>query len=119
MAQSKAYRVLLVTFDLTDTAPGDVRYRQADSALAMYGDVFRPIKQLRLVITRMTSQGLRASLEQRIGRDVSIFVTPIKSIPAWRIYGAAKRREWRRFVDAVAIHGIKIQYLARDIEGGA
>jgi hypothetical protein len=116
LKKDRPYRLLLVTFDLTDTVPGDARYKQADAAIAFHGLVFRPVKQLRLLLTRATSRAVKASLEQRLGRSVTILVAPLKSIPAWRIYGVAKRREWRRFVQALAEHGIDVQYVTDDNE---
>ena len=114
-----AYRLLLVTFDLTNTRPGDARYRDADNALAFHGPVYRPVKQLRLLITRSTSKRVKSSLEQRIGTRATIFVAPITSIPAWRIQGLQKRREWERFVRALSDHGVQVQYVTQDRESAA
>jgi hypothetical protein len=119
LKKSRNYRLLMVTYDLTDTRPGDARYRQADAALTGHGDVFRPIKQIRLLITKSTSQRVKASLDQRLGRQTSIFIAPLKSIPAWRVYGTAKRREWRRFVETAASRGVDVKYLEEGSEGGA
>jgi len=118
-AKQRAYRLLMVTFDLTDTTPGDSRYRQADAALESHGDLFRPVKQTRFLLTRSTSQRVKASLDQRLGRQTSLLIAPLKSLPAWRIYGSAKRREWRQFVDAAALRGVEVQYLTKRSEGGA
>ncbi len=115
---ARAKRVLMVTYDLTDTEPGDERYRRADQSLALHGEVFRPVKQIRLVITSSTSRRIKASLEQQIGRDTTILIAPLTSVPAWRVHGAAKRREWRRFADAVDAAGVRVRYLSRDTEGG-
>lgn len=116
LKKERPYRLLLVTFDLTETVPGDSRYHQADTAIGFHGLVFRPVKQLRLLLTRSTSRAVKASLEQRLGRSTTILVAPLRSIPAWRIYGGAKRREWRRFVQALADHGIDVQYVTDDAE---
>ena len=114
-----AYRLLLVTFDLTNTQPGDARYRDADSALAFHGLVYRPVKQLRLLITRSTSKRVKSSLEQRVGARATIFVAPITSIPALRIQGHQKRREWERFVRALSDHGVQVQHVTQDRESAA
>ena len=116
LRKDRPYRLLLVTFDLTDTVPGDGRYKQADAAIAFHGLVFRPVKQLRLLLTRSTSRAVKASLEQRLGRSTTILVAPLKSIPAWRIHGITKRREWRRFVQALADHEVDVQYVTDDNE---
>jgi len=115
----RPYRLLLVTFDLTDTVSGDTRYREADAALSFHGPLFRPVKQLRLLISRSTSKRIRASVEQRTGRRATIFVAPITSIPAWRIYGVQKRREWRRFVQALTDHGVDVKYVSDESENPA
>lgn len=107
----RPYRLLLVTFDLVDTGPDDARYSEADQTLAVHGEVFNPFKELRLLITRSSSKNIKADLEQRIGRDASILVAPLRMIPAWRIHGAEKRQEWRRFVRAVESHEIEIAAL--------
>ena len=101
-------RLLLVTFDLTDTTPGDPRYAAADAALQAFGPVFRPLKQLRLLITRAASVRVRASLEQRIGRDVSILIAPISRVTAWRVFGSAKQQEWSAFVAGLAASGVTV-----------
>jgi len=116
LRKPRPYRLLLVTFDLTNTVSGDARYREADAALSFHGSVFRPVKQLRLLISKSTSSRIRASIEQRIGRRTTIFVAPITSIPAWRIYGVQKRREWRRFVQALTDHGVAVRYVSDDPE---
>ena len=116
LKKPRPYRLLLVTFDLTETVPGDSRYHQADAAIEFHGPVFRPIKQLRLLLTRSTSHAVKSSLEQRIGRNMTIFVAPLKSVPAWRIQGVKKRREWRRFVQDLADHGIDVQFITDDNE---
>lgn len=112
----RPYRLLMITFDLTSTIPGDPRYDDADRALKSHGLIFRPIKQLRLIITRSTSARIKASLDQQIGRSTSVFITPITSIPAWRIHGAAKRREWRDFNNALLDHGIIVRYASSNSE---
>lgn len=114
LRRPRPYRLLLVTFDLTNTVPGDRRYREADAALAFHGDLFLPVKQLRLLITTSTSKRVKASVEQRIGRRATIFVAPITSIPAWRIYGVQKRREWRHFVQALRDRSVKVDYVSDD-----
>ncbi|MDE0877289.1 MAG: hypothetical protein OSB00_01310 [Sphingomonas bacterium] len=47
---------------------------------------------------------------------MTILVAPLKSVPAWRIQGVKKRREWRRFVQALADHGIDVQFITDDNE---
>lgn len=112
----RPYRLLMVTFDLTQTTSGDRRYKDADNSLEIHGMVFRPVKQLRLVITQSTSKSIKSSLGQRIGRQATIFIAPISSIPAWHISGAAKRREWRRFVQALTDHNIDVRYVSQDAD---
>lgn len=110
------HRVLLVTFDLFETVPGDPRYNMADAALKFHGPVFRPVKQLRLLITRSSSNRVKASIEQRIGRQTTIMIAPIKSIPSWRIHGAAKRREWRHFIKALDTYNVQISHVTGDAD---
>lgn len=106
------FRLLLATFDLFNTVPGDLRYNLADSALGFHGPVFCPVKQLRFLITKSSCKAVKASLEQRIGRQATTFVTPITSIPAWRIHSAKKQMEWRRFVKMVEKYDVPIRYLS-------
>lgn len=112
------YRVLLVTFDLTRTVAGDRRYTEADQTLELYGQLFKPVKQLRLLTTH-TSRRIKAALEQRIGRSASILIVPLTSVPAWRIHGHQKILEWRRFVRAVESRGIAINGLSSNAENAA
>jgi len=111
----RPFRLRLVTFDLTNTRPGDGRYRTADEALAFHGHVFRPIKQVRLVLTRAREEAIKASLQQRIGRGESVLVLPLTAIPSWRI-SRGKQREWRRFVEAVEARGLSIAGLSSSVE---
>jgi len=80
----------------------------------MHGELFNPVKQIRLLITRASPKRIRASLDQRIGRQTSILVAPLTVLPAWHIYGAGKRRIWRRFVESIRDHGIQIAGLTSD-----
>lgn len=109
-------RLLLTTFDLTDTRPGDSRYRAADETLAMYGQLFKPIKQVRLLISRRSPEVIKLALQQRIGREASVMITPITALPAWRIHGRAKQQEWRRFVAAMQAAGVHVTGLADTVE---
>jgi hypothetical protein len=108
----------MATFDLYGTVPGDPRYDQADAALRFHGQMFRPVKQLRFVITRSTCKAVKASIEQRLGRQATVLVVPLKSIPAWKIFSAKKQREWRRFIRALQENGVEILYVTRDVENG-
>ena len=119
LKKTRPFRLLLVTFDLTNTVPGDRRYREADAALTFHGVLFRPVKQIRLLITRSTSKRVKDSVEQRIGRRATILVVPLTSIPAWRIFGVQKRREWRHFVQALRDHEVEVNYLSDDSESPA
>ncbi len=113
---AKPFRLLLVTFDLFNTVPGDLRYNLADSALRFHGPVFCPVKQLRFLITKSSCKAVKASLEQRIGRQATTFVTPITSIPAWRIHSTKKQLEWRKLVKTVEKYDIQVRYLSDDTE---
>jgi len=62
------WRVLLITFDLTQTKPGDSRYRDADHAMSSHGTLFRPVKQVRFLLTSRSSQAIRNSIEQRTAK---------------------------------------------------
>lgn len=112
----RRHRLLLVTFDLTGTVSGDPRYALADTALANHGLVFKPVKQIRLLITQSISRRVKASLEQRIGRQATIFIAPLTSVPAWRIVGIEKRREWRAFVRAIEDHKVEVKFLTGDAD---
>ncbi|MBA8903098.1 hypothetical protein FHW17_004010 [Phyllobacterium sp. P30BS-XVII] len=89
------WRVLLVTFDLTNTGPGDPRYKAADDALAFHGEVFSPVKQLRLVLTQANSTRLRSSLEQHLGRNISLMIIEVRNVRQIHIASRTKRLECR------------------------
>jgi hypothetical protein len=78
-------RVLLVIFDLSNTAPGDPRYSQADDALKTHGQLFRPIKQLRLLVTTRPSRIVKASLDQRLGSNISLMISVLRDVAQIRI----------------------------------
>jgi len=118
VAKKRPYRLLMATFDLFGTVPGDLRYDQADDALRFHGPVFRPVKQLRLRITQSTCKTVKGSMEQRIGRRATVFVVPLRSIPAWRIFSPPKQLEWRRFVRALEEYDVEVQFVSRDVENG-
>lgn len=102
------WKVLLVTYDLTNTVPGDPRYKEADDALAMQGDLFRPIKQIRLLLTQKSSLQVRNSLEQRIGLNTSMLIIEMRNVRQLRIANRAKRAEWERFEAALEAVGLDI-----------
>jgi hypothetical protein len=106
----------MVTFDLYGTVPGDPRYDQADAALSCHGPVFRPVKQLRLLITEATCKAVKASIKQRIGHNATILVVPIRSIPARRIFSPAKQREWRKFIGSLVENDVQIHFVSREVE---
>ena len=115
----RPYRLLLVTFDLFNTKSGDARYARADAALRSKGRLFRPVKQIRLLITRSTSQRVKASLDQQLGKDSTVIVVPITSLPAWRVHTRTKRKEWSDLIQALDDHGVDVRYAAATAEGGA
>lgn len=111
-------RLLLVTFDLSDTLPGDQRYRQVDQSLRIHGLMFRPVKQLRLLLTSSSPDLIKASMQQRIGRSETLLIVPITAVPAWRI-ARNRQAEWRRFVDAVEEANVRVAGLSRSVESVA
>ena len=99
------WRVLLVTFDLTGTRPGDARYRAADDAMSSHGTVFKPVKQLRFLLTDRPSILIKNSIEQRTGK-ITIMISPFTRVFQLRVQGAEKRREMARFLAAVREVGL-------------
>jgi hypothetical protein len=107
-------QLLLVTFDLTRTIPGDSRYTQADATLSFNGTLFRPLKQNRLLLTSREPKQIMAAIEQRIGRQSGILIVPVTSVSAWRIHELPKRKEWDRLIAAIKKSGIKIDGITPD-----
>ena len=83
-------RVLLVTFDLTHTVPGDRRYKVADNAMRTHGPIFRPIKQTRFLITASHPSAVLASLRQQLG-SVSIMILRLRSMGQLQLHRARKK----------------------------
>ena len=108
-------RLLLVTFDLTDTQPGDKRYRQVDQSLRVHGLMFKPVNQLRLLLTSSSPDLIKGSMQQRIGRSETLLVMPVTAIPTWRI-ARNRQAEWRRFVDAVEEANVRVAGLTRSVD---
>lgn len=106
--------LLMVAFDLTETTPGDARYRLADAALQTHGEVFWPVKQIRLLLTDRAPSRVKNSLQQQIGASETLLIAPLRSIPEWKIT-RAKQGEWRRFVEAVEAAGIHVDGLTTSI----
>jgi hypothetical protein len=102
------YKVLQVTFDLWGTKPGDARYRMADDALQMHGQLFKPIKQVRFLITKKSSALILRSLDQQIGKRTSIFITELRNIRQIRLGNSSKQEEWDLFEEALAEAGISL-----------
>ncbi len=99
------WRVLLVTFDLTGTSPGDRRYRDADDAMSLHGTLFKPVKQIRFLLTNRPSSLIRGSIEQRTGK-ITIMISPFTRAYQLSVRGVAKRREMARFLAAVQATGL-------------
>lgn len=111
-------RLLLITFDLTGTVRGDARYQEADAALRQHGSLFNPIKQVRLLITNVRSRRLADILEQRLGRETSILILPVRAINVWSVFDPKKQQEWRRFATAARRAGLEIRRLNPEPRGG-
>lgn len=58
----------------------------------------------------------QASRDQRLGRQTTIFVSPIDSIPARRIISVAERREWRAFVRSLEEHHVAVDHVGSEGE---
>lgn len=99
------WRVLLITFDLTQTKPGDRRYRDADDAMSNYGTLFRPVKQVRFLLTRQSSQTIRNSIEQHTGR-ITLMIAPFTRAFQLSVRGKRKREEMDRFLAAARDVGL-------------
>lgn len=110
-----AKRLLLIAFDLTETKPGDARYRAADNKLSEFGVFFRPVKQIRLLLSDASENRIKDSLLQQIGGGETILIVRVTNIPAWRIT-RAKQPEWRLFVAAVEDAGLAITNLTRAVQ---
>ncbi|WP_041373528.1 hypothetical protein [Phenylobacterium zucineum] len=108
-------RLLLVAFDLTETTPGDDRYRVADRTLSEFGELFRPVKQIRLLLSDRPADQIRNSLLQKIGGGETVLIARVNNIPAWRIT-RARQAQWRAFVDAVDAAGVPITNLTRSVQ---
>ncbi|MGR9215061.1 hypothetical protein ACU8KG_28330 (plasmid) [Rhizobium leguminosarum] len=104
----RRWRVLLVTFDLTNTRPGDPRYKAADDALAFHGEVFSPVKQLRLVLTQANNARIRSSFEQQLGRNISLMIIEVRNVRQIHIANRVKRLDWQRFEWALALVGLNL-----------
>ena len=107
-------QLLLVTFDLTKTIPGDPRYAQADATLNFSGTLFKPLKQNRFLLTSREPQQIMAAIEQRIGRQSGILIMPVTNVSAWRIHELHNRQEWDRLIVAIRKSGIKIEGITQD-----
>ena len=70
----KRPNLLLVTFDLNQPRPGDIRYRRVDSMLAASGATLRPFKQTRFVVTRSSPRAITAGIRAIIGRRGNVGV---------------------------------------------
>ena len=59
-------RIFLITFDIPGATPGDSRYRYVDQFLRRCGTVFKPMKQVRLLVTdenpALVVRGVRARI---------------------------------------------------------
>ena len=72
-------KLFLVTFDLNQPRPGDLRYRRVDAFLASVGTSMRPFKQTRLVVTSAAARSVQAGIRAIIGRRGNIAVLRISA----------------------------------------
>lgn len=90
-----------------------------EDSLKLHGDVFNPIKQVRLVITTASAAQLEASIMQRAGRAAAVLILPVTAVDAWHIYGRGKARMWRAFVAALDAAGIGVDGLTSDLDSNS
>ncbi|UYY58007.1 hypothetical protein [Sphingomonas sp. S2-65] len=95
-------RLYIVTFDLNQPSPGDLRYRRVDGYLRTVGAVVRPCKQTRMVVTRSNAAGLRAGIRSIIGARGDIAVFPVSRRSSMDIRDPGIRAAVRQ---AIARHG--------------
>lgn len=74
-------RLYIVTFDLNQPRPGDLRYRRVDGYFRSVGAVVRPFKQTRMIVTRLSGPALRAGVRAIIGGrgDIGVFPVSVRS----------------------------------------
>ena len=70
-------RLHLVTFDLPNPVPGDIRYRDIDRYLRAIGTMVMPLKQTRLVLTSLAPGLIVRSIQARIGLRGGVAVVPV------------------------------------------
>ena len=70
-------RLFLITFDIPGARPGDKRYGDVDRGLRRLGALYKPLKQVRLLVSD--------KLPHRIGRRVRHYIGPVGSVTVLRI----------------------------------
>ncbi len=97
-------RLLIVTFDLPGARGGDPRYGYIDGALHRFGQMKRPIKQVRVLVTTARASTIRATVRRIGGPRANVLVACISRPWAIRIQAprdrAAASSMFHRFAKA-------------------
>jgi|ERR1700688_1163213 len=95
-------RLFIVTFDLPGARHGDPRYDRADRTLRTMGRTFAPLKQTRLLASRLRARDVRNVILPVVGPHANIFVARITASWAFRVLDPGARGMLRTWLKRLA-----------------
>lgn len=98
MSRKVKPRLFLITFDLPGARPGDRRYGDIDRALGRMGDLHKPVKQVRLVVTDALPQRISRRIRHHMGPAGNVTVLRIGRLSAVDITDPVLRRAIRSLI---------------------
>lgn len=73
-------RLYLVTFDIPAARGGDPRYGAVDRYLGRIGSLYRPAKQVRMVVTHAPPGAIERGVRHRIGAGGGVMVLRVGAL---------------------------------------
>jgi hypothetical protein len=91
-------RLFLITFDVPGASGGDRRYRRVDRYLQIIGSMYKPAKQVRLVVTDAPPSAIEAGVRHRIGSGGGVMVLRVGAFSSVDIPDPGIRRRVRSLI---------------------
>ena len=91
-------RLFLVTFDVPGARGGDPRYHRVDRYLQSIGAMYKPAKQVRLIVTDAPPGVIEGGIRHRIGAGGGVMVLRVGAFSSVDLPDPGARRRVRSLI---------------------